>query len=114
MLKNVKVDLTLLKKFIAELELNLSVADGIHATKGNVNDYLVEMAKSAGLAVSVSQEANMVVGDIHKQMMKIQSPSASGELLEKLFGGGDIPPDASGNGPLGGGFGTGGFGGNKN
>jgi hypothetical protein len=111
MAKNVKVDLTLLKKFVSELELNLTVADGIQVAKGDVSDYLVEMAKSAGLALSISQEATMLVGDINKQMMKIQNPSAGGELLEKLFGG-DVPP----GGPLGGsgGFGAGGFGGNNN
>jgi len=111
MSKNVKIDLKLLKKFVSELELNLSVADGIHVAKGDVSDYLVELAKSAGLALSISQEATMLVGDINKQMMKIQNPSAGGELLEKLFGGSDIPP---GGGPLGGGGFGGGFGGNNN
>jgi len=113
MAKNVKIDLTLLKKFVSELELNLTVADGIQVAKGDVSDYLVEMAKSAGLALSISQEATMLVGDINKQMMKIQNPSAGGELLAKLFGG-DVPPGGGPLGGSGGGFGAGGFGGNNN
>jgi hypothetical protein len=104
------INLTLLKKFVSELENSLSAAEAVRASpSGDSQDYLVEMAKASGLAVSASQEATMLLGDIHAKMMQIQSPSASkNSLLEKLFGG--PPGGATGGGPLGGGFG-GGFGG---
>lgn len=106
MSKTGKIDLTLLKKFVAELENSLVVADGIRVAEGDQQDYLVELAKASGLSFSLSQEATMLVGDIQKQMMHIQNPAGKSDILEKLFG--SVPgSDPTGGGPLGGNFGGG-------
>ena len=64
-----KVDLTLLKKLVGELENTLNTADGIKksgspSNSTNVNDYIVEMSKATGLATGVMQEAAMLIMDI--------------------------------------------------
>lgn len=98
MSKESKVDLTLLKKFVGELESGLQVADGIRTSEGDMAEYLVELAKANGIAAAVMQEAAMLVGDIQNQMMKIQNPTSSkNDFIEKLLG------SAKGGGPLGGG-----------
>lgn len=100
MSKIASVDLTLLKRFVSELETGLATADAIRTVEGPIPDYLVEMSKTSGLAASVMQEASMLVGDIQKQMMQLQNPSSSqGDLLDKLFGGSKDPL----GGPFGGG-----------
>lgn len=105
MSKESKVDLTLLKKFVSELENGLLAADTARASESDMVEYLVELAKANGIAAAVMQEAAMLVGDIQNQMMKIQNPTSSkNDLIEKLLG-------SAKGGPLGGsGFGTGGFG----
>jgi|WetSurMetagenome_2_1015567.scaffolds.fasta_scaffold376461_2 hypothetical protein len=96
-----KINLSLLKKFLSELETNLTVADTIRDSEGDPKEYLVEMAKASGLATSVMQEAQLIVGDIKTQMMKVQSPNPVDYLAKFLEGKGD---------PLGDPFGPGGNG----
>lgn len=107
-----KIDLSLLKKFVSELENSLTAAEAVRlSTEGNPHEYLVELSKAGGLAVSVSQEVTMLLGDVQKSMMQMQNPSASkNALLEKLFSG--LQGSGTG-GPSGGGFG-GGYGGSGN
>ena len=94
------IDLTLLKKFLSELDNAVNTAETLRAGEGDTKELvLVELAKATGLAASVMQEASMVVGDIQRQMMKLQNPTPGGssDLISKLFGG-----TPGGGGPLGG------------
>lgn len=94
-----KIDLTLLKKLVGELENSLTTADGIRSAEGDITEFVVELAKAAGLAAGVMQEAGMLIGDIQSQVMAVQSPSPTkSDFLEKLLGG-----LKGGGGPLGGG-----------
>ncbi len=96
--KNLKVDLTLLKRLVTELDAALEGAEQIAANKSdeNVQDYIVEMSKATGIAAGVLQEATMLIGDIN-QMVRINTMSAGkedplGSLLSVLKGGtGNLP-----------------------
>lgn len=83
-----KIDLTLLKKLVGELESSLGTADGIKAVEGDITEYIVEMAKAAGLCAGVMQEAAMLVADVQSNVMAVQSPSPnkSSDIFEKLLG----------------------------
>lgn len=89
MAKANKVDLTLLKKFVGELEASLATADGIKAAEGDVAEYIVELSKAAGLCAGIMQESGMLIADVQSQVMAVQSPSPSAgkpDILEKLLG----------------------------
>jgi hypothetical protein len=96
--KTPKVDLTLLKRLVTELDSALENAEQIAANKNeeNVQDYVVEMAKATGIAAGVLQEATMLIGDIN-QLVRINTMSAGkedplGSLLSVLKGGpGNLP-----------------------
>jgi hypothetical protein len=85
-----KVDLTLLKKLIGELEISLATADTIKSGVATTNnhDYIIEMAKAAGLAAGTMQEAALIVSDISVLTAGVQGPAAvkSGDFLDKLLG----------------------------
>jgi len=83
-----KVDLTLLKKFVGELENSLSTADGIKTSEGDISEYIVELSKAAGLCAGIMQEAAMLVADVQAQVMAVQSPApaAKADIFEKLLG----------------------------
>lgn len=126
MSKTPKVDLTLLKKLVAELERTLTVVDTIRAAvpttpdifadldtsvsvsgdtaKSHTHDYIIELSKSSGLAACVMQEAGLLVGDIQSLILMTQNPTPAkgGDILDKLLGGGFK------GGPLGGGTHNGG------
>jgi predicted house-cleaning NTP pyrophosphatase (Maf/HAM1 superfamily) len=88
-----KVDLTLLKQLVAELETTMATADlmPVDSTTSN-NDYVIEMSKAIGLASGAALEATMLVSDIQLIIKKAASPSPSKEdglkgLLDMLKGG---------------------------
>lgn len=85
--KEVKIDLTLLKKLVGELESNLATADGIREEKTdtNVYDYVVEMSKSMGIAAGIVQEATMLVGDIQFAVKHNTSGAGKDESLSSLL-----------------------------
>lgn len=88
-MKDLKVNLVLLKKLVAELEVNITAAEEVMEKKEDPTDYVVEMSKCAGLAFGVAQEASMLVGDI-KNAIKLNTASAiqgeaGGDLLSDLF-----------------------------
>lgn len=88
MAKNNKVDLTLLKKLVGELETSLATAEGIKddAPASDVNDYVVEMSKATGLAASIMTEAGLLTGDIATAIRSCQSPTSSKDPLASLLG----------------------------
>lgn len=98
MAKNAKVDLTLLKRLVGELESTLATAEGIKAdtdSKDSETEYVVEMQKAAGLAAGVMTEATLLVGDI-AVAVRSQSATAEKDPLAKILGaikgnGGGLP-----------------------
>jgi hypothetical protein len=94
-----KVDLTLLKKLVGELEASLQSADNV--LENDKNTYFVEMAKAAGLAAGLMQEASLLIMDIYA-VANTNQPNAS-QKNDLLL-----------NSPLLGGLKGGGFGGGAN
>lgn len=83
-----KVNLTLLKKLVGELEASLTTAESIKSSvNSDVNEYIIEMSKAAGLCAGVMSEAGMLVGDVQTMVMSVQNPaSAKSDLLDKILG----------------------------
>lgn len=64
-----KINLTLLKRLVSELEVILLNADNIITnTIPNSIEWIVEMNKALGLTSGVMQESMMLVGDIQATM----------------------------------------------
>lgn len=94
MAQTFKVDLTLLKKLIGELEMSLAAAEVLKSSsdKIDVNDYVVEMSKAIGLASGVSGEAALLVADIGavaRAGLSPKSPTKDSvfDTLDKILGG---------------------------
>lgn len=86
-----KIDLTLMKKLLGELETSLNASDAIRTAEGNIVEYIVEMSKSVGLASGMVQEASLLIADIQAHVMAVQSPQAGkNDFLAKILGG--VPP----------------------
>lgn len=83
-----KVDLTLLKRMVAELESSLTTAESI---KTDVNadkvEWVVEMNKATGLAAGVMTEAGLLMGDIQQIIQGVPGSASKQDFLEKLLGG---------------------------
>jgi hypothetical protein len=83
-----KVDLTLLKRLVAELESAVNTAESIK-TDVNTTDkdveLVVEASKAAGLAAGVMQEAGLLIMDIHA-LMDGGPPLKKNDLIDKLLG----------------------------
>jgi hypothetical protein len=87
--KVIKIDLSLLKQLVGELENALTTAESIKsddAASNHNNDYIVEMAKSAGLCAGIAEESAMLVMDIRSVVRASQMPTSKGDPLEKLLG----------------------------
>ena len=98
MTKVAKIDLKLLKKLMAELEVSLANAEGIKKDAqpdDDSSDYIVELSKSVGLAAGVIAESTALVGDIQLAVHASQGPATKGDPLSKLLaglkGGGGLP-----------------------
>jgi hypothetical protein len=102
-----KLDLTVLKTFVAEVEKAAEAAHNKYDEKSDSiqTEYLVELAKMAGLLVSVVQEANLLVGDVQRTIKNSSSPKPSQaeiqKMMSKLYG---VPDDDDFQGGFGGGF----------
>lgn len=84
-----KIDLTLLKKLVGELENSLNNASNISTdVDADLNEYIVEMSKAVGLCAGIMRESSMLIGDIHTAVRNVQSPSGKNMdiLLEKVLG----------------------------
>lgn len=105
-----KLDLTVLKTFVAEVEKASEAAHGKFDEKSDAiqTEYLVELAKMAGLLVSVVQEANLLVGDIQRTIKTNSSPKPSQaeiqKMMSKLYGLADDDDYPTGGQGFGGGF----------
>lgn len=83
-----KADLTLLKRLMSELENSLGTANSMSTDiDADLNEYVIELSKAAGLCSGIMQEASMLILDISQQVRHSQSPanSKSIDLLEKIL-----------------------------
>lgn len=80
-----KVDLTLVKKLIGELEISINIAEKV--AESDKDTYFIEMSKSAGLAAGVMQEASLLIIDIYAVANSNQPSTQKAEFLNNpLFG----------------------------
>lgn len=84
-----KVDLTVLKRLVSELESLLATAEGIKTdVSGDKVEYVVEMNKATGICAGILTESGLLMGDIQSLIQGLSAPSLSkSEFLEKLLGG---------------------------
>lgn len=81
-----QVDLTLLKRLVAELESSLNTVESIRTdVKADKVEMNVEASKAVGLSSGIMQEAGMLILDIHA-LLEGQIPKAKSDILEKLLG----------------------------
>lgn len=86
MAKN-KIDLTIVKRLLAELEATLATAEGINTdVNADKVEYVVEMNKATGLAAGVMTEAGLLMGDIQSLIQGAGSSATKADFLEKLLG----------------------------
>ena len=91
-----KVDLTVLKRLLSELESELAIADGI---KTDVNadrvEWIVSLNKATGLAAGVMSEAGLLMGDIQQLMSGSPATADKQDFLNRLLGGLKGPGNAN-------------------
>ena len=86
MAKN-KVDLTTLKRLVAELEATMSAAEGIQTdVAADKVEFVVEANKATGLAAGIMMEAGLLMGDIQSLIQGVGAPASKADFLEKLIG----------------------------
>lgn len=95
-----KLDLTYLKKLVAELEIMVEGAEVQRSKKveGVPHDYLIELNKVNGVLAGVAQEAKMLTGDVAQITRIVTTPQ-----LQKLVSQ-DLYEDVPGKDPFGGSF----------
>lgn len=82
-----KVDLTTLKRLVAELDATLSAAEGIQTdVAADKVEFTVEVNKATGLAAGVMMEAALLMGEI-QALLQVATPSTKSDFLDKLLGG---------------------------
>ena len=84
-----KVDLTIVKRLLAELESTLATAEAIDTdVNSDKVEYIVEMNKATGLAAGLMTEAALLMGDLQHAIQGAGVPgSPKSDFLEKLLGG---------------------------
>lgn len=87
-----KIDLTLLKRLVSQLEKELDACERIKNDEtGELVDFIIEMSKSAGLVTGIIQESSLLIGDIQSIVKVSQHPGAQqskpSDYLEKILGG---------------------------
>ena len=83
-----KIDLSLIKKLVGDLETMLQAADAIDQ-EAAPNDWISEMAKASGLAAGSAHEGGLLVHDIYTLVRASQglaSKKQSENMLEQLLG----------------------------
>jgi len=79
MSRNVKIDLSLLKKMLIELELQLNSAyvirDELNVKQSDdkFQKYIIELSKAIGIISGMAQESSLLIGDIQK-LVQMSSP----------------------------------------
>ena len=92
-MSEVKVNLTLLKHLVSELESSLLGAEELKKNKESKHLYVTELSKASGLAAGILTEAGMLIGDIQylstgvSGLAPTKGTNAALSPLEKLLGG---------------------------
>lgn len=82
-----KVDLTTLKRLVAELEATLNTAEGIKTdVAADKVEFVVEMNKATGLAAGVMMEAAILMGQTQEMIQSAGAPTSKADFLEKILG----------------------------
>lgn len=91
-----KINITLLKRLVEELESTLNFSEDLQQElSANKNEYVIEMSKALGIATGITLEASMLIMDIQTltQTASGAAPTSSGKedsiksLLSLLKGG---------------------------
>lgn len=83
-----KIDLTILKRMVAELEASVNTAEAIRTdVKADKVEWIVELNKATGLAAGVLTEAGLLMGDLQHMVQGGPSGGSKQDLLEKILGG---------------------------
>lgn len=84
-----KIDLTLFKNLLSELESSLEKAEEIYEEDGSMTEYIIAMLKSFGICAGLAQEATFITQDINKIVLSLQNLSvkddSSNETLNSLL-----------------------------
>ena len=81
-----KVDISLLKRLVAELESSLAIVEVMQTDiNADYNEFVVEAAKASGLAAGIMQEATIVLVKIH-DVIDGQTAEVSQDFLTKILG----------------------------
>ena len=81
MSRDMKADLTLMHKLVAELEKQLDdsykLRDTIKETKDQETyfKYVIEISKAVGILSGISQEASLLIGDMQKLIQIASQPN---------------------------------------
>ena len=83
-----KLDLSTLKRLVAELESITSAAEGIKTdVNGDKVEYVVEMSKATGICAGIITESGLLMGDLYGLIQSVSAPSTSkSDLLDKILG----------------------------
>ena len=87
MSRNIKIDLSLLKKMLVELELQLNSAYlirdelNVKHVDEKFQKYIIELSKAIGIISGMAQESSLLIGDIQKLVqMSAPAPDVSNEF----------------------------------
>lgn len=82
-----KVDLSILKRLVVELESALATADNVvENVSPDLTQHIVELSKAAGLCMGITQEASLLVFDVHALIRNSQSPKEkTGNLIDSFL-----------------------------
>jgi len=88
-----KIDLTLLKKLVSELEAMLATCAALPTdSKDRANNAIIELAKTSGIAANISQEAALLTKDLYAAITStnkaayLDGVSMEDQLLDLLGG----------------------------
>ena len=85
---NTKIDLSLLKRLVGELESMIATAEGMSTdVKADKNEWVLELSKATGVAAGIMTEAGLLMGDIQHVMAGTPATATKSDLLEKILGG---------------------------
>ncbi len=92
-----KIDLTILKRMVSELESSIQKAEAITGTtSADKVETIVELNKATGLAAGVLTEAGLLMADIqHLVAGGATSESSKQDFIKQLLGGLKGPGNAN-------------------
>lgn len=83
-----KIDLSLLKRLVSELDSLIASAEGMSTDiKADKNEWVLELSKATGVAASVMTEAGLLIGDIQQEIVGVPPAEGKQDVLAKILGG---------------------------